>query len=131
MDPLYTTAASGLRSRLESLELLSNNLANTNTPGYKKDSEFYGLYRSQIMNEDPDGADPVTPSLPFIERPWTDFRQGTIERTGNSGDLALSGQGFFAVQSPGGVLYTRNGHFQMSTDGQLQTAEGYALLGGS
>jgi flagellar basal-body rod protein FlgG len=109
--------------------MLSNNLANTNTPGYKKDSEFYGLYRSQVMNEDPDGADPVTPSLPFIERPWTDFKQGTIERTGNSSDLALSGDGFFAVQGPSGVIYTRNGHFRMSTDGQLQTSDGYPLLG--
>jgi flagellar basal-body rod protein FlgF len=109
--------------------MLSNNLANTNTPGYKKDSEFYGLYRSQVMSEDPDGADPVTPSLPFIERPWTDFKQGTIERTGNSSDLAISGDGFFAVQSPSGVIYTRNGHFRMSTDGQLQTSDGYPLLG--
>jgi flagellar basal-body rod protein FlgG len=128
MDPLNLTAASGLRSRLESLELLSNNLANANTAGYKRDSEFYGVYRAHLMDDDPDGADPVTPSLPYIERPWTDFRQGVIERTGNPGDLALSGPGFFAVESPGGVLYTRNGHFRLSSTGTLETADGYAVL---
>lgn len=128
MDPLYLIAASGMRSRLESLELLSNNLANANTAGYKKDSEFYGLYRSQLIDEDPSGADPVTPSLPVIERPWTDYAQGVVEKTGNGTDLALSGTGFFAVKGPNGVLYTRNGHFRLSTAGQLETAEGYPLL---
>lgn len=128
MDPIHSIAASGLRSRLESLELLSNNLANTNTAGYKQDSEFYGLYRSQVVEQDAASADPATPSMPYIQRPWTDFAQGTIARTGNSGDLALSGPGFFSVQAPGGVLYTRNGHFNVAGDGQLKTAEGYPVL---
>ncbi len=69
------------------------------------------------------------PTMPVIERPWTDLSQGVLRDTGNSLDLALSGSGFFAVKGPTGPLYTRNGSFRLSAGGQLVTADGYPVRG--
>lgn len=123
MDPLTSVAASGLRARMESLDLLANNVANASTNGYKADREFYSLYVSPDAQADPSST------MPVIERPWTDLSQGTLQPTGSSLDLALSGKGFFSVAGPHGTLYTRNGSFRLSPDGQLVTAEGYPVNG--
>ena len=120
MDPLAISAASGMRSRMQSLDMLANNLANAQTGGYKSDREFYNLYLGEQAS--PDGS-----TLPVIERPWTDFSQGSLTPTGNALDLGLTGKGFFAVEGPGGPLYTRNGSFRLSPSGVLETAEGYAV----
>jgi len=124
MDSLTAIAASGLRARMESLDLLANNVANAGTGGYKADREFYSLYVApEAAGEDP------TATMPVIERPWVDHSQGTIHTTGNPLDLALSGRGFFAVNGPSGPLYTRNGNFRLAADGRLVTGEGYAVRG--
>ncbi len=119
MDPLLISAASGLRSRMESLDMLANNIANGSTGGYKADREFYSLYTAPEAGSMP-GAD----TLPVIEKPWTDFSQGELHATGNPLDVALSGKGFFAVQGPAGPLYTRDGSFRLSPAGLLVTAGG-------
>jgi flagellar basal-body rod protein FlgF len=124
MDTLTIAAAGGMQARLQSLDMLANNLANAETGGYKTDREFYNLYASAEA-ADPEGGSPAT--LPVIERPWTDFSQGTLRATGSPLDLALSGPGFFAVAGPSGNLYTRNGSFRVSPDGSLVTREGYAV----
>lgn len=124
MDPLTAAAASGLQARMDSLDLLANNMANASTSGYKSDREVYGTYLSAAAAL---GDDPAVGDLPVVERNWTDFAQGSLLPTGNSTDLALSGPGFFAVNSPNGTLYTRNGNFQISTQGTLVTSEGYAV----
>ena len=92
--------------------MLANNLANTGTAGFKADREFSGLYQQ---------------ALPVVEKQWTDYSQGVLTPTGNQLDLALSGQGFFALNSPTGVIYTRGGEFQISKTNQLQTVEGFTL----
>ncbi|MBI4874040.1 MAG: flagellar hook basal-body protein [Acidobacteria bacterium] len=122
MDSLTMAAAAGLRARMESLELLANNLANASTAGYKADREFYDLYRSPEAAASPDVA-----RLPLIEKPWTDYSQGTLTATGNPLDLSLDGRGFFSVDGPGGVLYTRGGGLRLARDGTLATPEGYPL----
>jgi flagellar basal-body rod protein FlgF len=129
MDPLTISAASGLRARMESLDMLANNLANAATSGYKGDYESYGLYAG---SESPAGLngqlDPTRPgTLPVIERPWTDFSQGLLQSTGNALDLAISGKGLFVVTGPSGPLYTRNGSFHVDDQGRLVSAEGYPL----
>ncbi|HUO32430.1 MAG TPA: flagellar basal-body rod protein FlgF [Bryobacteraceae bacterium] len=123
MDNLTIAAAGGMRSRMESLDLLANNLANTETGGYKADREFYNLY----VSAEAANADASPTSLPVIETSWTDFSQGVLRPTGNSLDLALSGKGFFAVSGPSGDLYTRNGSFHLTPQGMLVTKEGYAV----
>ena len=122
MDQVSVTAASGLQSRMEALDLVANNLANTTTGGFKLDREFYSLFTA-ADNE----GDAAATKLPLIQKQWTDFSQGVLTPTGNPLDLALSGKGFFAVNGPNGPLYTRNGSFQLSPSGQLTTTEGYAV----
>ena len=121
MDPLTAVAASGLRARMESLEMLANNVANSTTGGFKCDREFYSLYVSPEADSTPEST------MPVVQRPWTDFSQGMLHSTGNPLDLALSGKGFFAVNGPTGPLYTRDGSFRLARDGQLITAEGYPV----
>lgn len=125
MDPLTIAAASGLQSRMDSLELLANNLANAETSGYKGDREFYGLYVSPEA-DNPLGPDFLT-TLPVVERQWTDFSQGSFQTTGNPLNIALSGRGFLAVNGPDGVLYTRNGNLHVAHSGELVTADGYPV----
>src|SRR3954469_3911181 len=88
MDPISISAASGMRARMESLELLANNLANVETGGYKADREFYSLYTSA---EAGGAANGEVATLPVIESHWTDLRQGDLKNTGNPLDLALDG----------------------------------------
>jgi flagellar basal-body rod protein FlgF len=125
MDQIGVTAASGLRSRMQALDMLANNLANATTGGFKTDREFYGLFSA-----DTDPAvegEPSQTNLPVIQKQWTDFSQGTLQPTGSPLDVALSGKGFFTVQGPSGPLYTRNGGFQISQAGVLTTTEGYPV----
>jgi flagellar basal-body rod protein FlgF len=129
MDALTAIAASGMRSRTESLELVANNLANTSTPGYKADGESYNLYFGENAWEGYLENRPNTGEMPMVERNWSDLSQGTLLPTGNMSDLALATPGFFAVQTTGGPLYTRSGHFRVSKQGVLETREGYPVLG--
>jgi flagellar basal-body rod protein FlgF len=125
MDPLTSVAASGLRARLESLDLIANNLSNAGTSGYKADREFYNLYFS---GDAADGFSGQTAQLqPVIETNWTDFGQGLLSETRNPLDLALAGRGFFVVDAPAGPVYTRNGSFRLSTKGVLETQDGYPV----
>jgi flagellar basal-body rod protein FlgF len=126
MDPLTSTAASGLRSSMESLDLLANNLANAQTSGFKTDHEFYNLYTGSEAAE-PGAYDPT--QMPVIEKNWTDYSQGNLRPTGNPTDLAISGTGFFTVTGPSGSLYTRNGAFHLNPAGLLVTPDGYPLQG--
>ncbi|MGA3188952.1 MAG: flagellar hook basal-body protein [Bryobacteraceae bacterium] len=112
MDQLLVTAASGMKSRMDSLDMHANNMANSGTPGFKTDREFYNLYDQ---------------SLPMVERQYTDFSQGGLLSTGNPLDVALNGKGFFALNAPSGIVYTRSGNFRISTSNQLETKEGYTL----
>jgi flagellar basal-body rod protein FlgF len=124
MDPINAIAASGLRARMESLDLLANNIANASTGGYKADREFYSLYVApEAESNDPDSV------MPVIDKPWIDLSQGAITPTGNSLDVALSGRGFFSVQGPSGDLYTRNGGFHRGANGDLVTSDGYGVRG--
>jgi flagellar basal-body rod protein FlgG len=126
MDNLTIAAASGLRSRMESLDLLANNLANTGTTGFKRDLEFYGTYASSDSNDPVHGGPSST--LPTIEKQWTDFSQGTLQVTGNPLDVALDGNGFLTVKGPSGPLYTRAGNLKVLATGELATSDSYPVL---
>jgi flagellar basal-body rod protein FlgF len=125
MDAISISAASGMKARMESLELLANNLANVETGGYKADREFYSLYTSLDATADPQTGALAT--LPVIEKHWTDLAQGDFRVTGNPLDFAIDGDGLFAVQTPRGVRYTRNGSFRVSSGGVLTTIDGSAV----
>lgn len=125
MDPLTTAAAAGIRSRMDALDLLANNIANSSTPGYKADRESYNLYMSAEAAE---AATGLSVRSPLVERQWIDLGQGTLQATGNSSDVALSGSGFFLAESPNGVLLSRGGTLRVSAEGQLTTQDGYELV---
>jgi flagellar basal-body rod protein FlgF len=112
MDSLLVSAAGGMKTGLQSLDILANNIANTGTVAFKSDSEYHGLYKQE---------------LPVIDKPWTDFSQGVLTTTANPLNLGLAGKGFFVLTSPAGIVYSRNGQFEISKMNQLQTAEGYTL----
>ncbi len=112
MDPLLISASSGMAARSESLDMLANNIANSATAGFKADREFYNLFQSQ---------------LPLVQSQWTDYSQSSLVPDGNSLSLGLSGQGFFALNSPTGTVYTRSGAFQLSKKNEIQTVEGFTL----
>jgi flagellar basal body rod protein FlgG len=125
MDPLTVSAAGGLRARMEALDMLANNIANSSTAGFKRDGEFYSVFidaEAQVHNG---GSYNM---LPVIQKHWTDFSQGTLQPTGNTLDFALSGNGFFALQSPTGTVYTRNGAFSVNRAGELVSSEGHRVL---
>jgi flagellar basal-body rod protein FlgF len=98
MDGISVSAASGMKARMESLELLANNLANVETGGFKADREFYSLYTGLDATADPATGDLTT--LPVIESHWTDLAQGDFRVTGNPLDFAIDGDGLFAIQTP-------------------------------
>jgi len=125
MDNLSIAAVSGLQSRMVSLDLLANNLANSATGGYKNDREYYGLYASEDSENAVDGGTGTT--LPVVERQWTDFSPGTLQNTGNPLDVALPGKGFIALNGPNGPLYTRSGSLQVLPSGDLGSSDGYPV----
>jgi flagellar basal body rod protein FlgG len=117
MDNLTIAAASGMRARMESLDLLAHNLANAGTTGFKADRE---IYRQSLDGED-------SPVTPIVEGRWTDFSQGALVATGRDFDFALHGPGWFAIKGPNGPLYTRDGSFHLSREGKILTREGYEV----
>jgi flagellar basal body rod protein FlgG len=123
MDVLTTAAASGMRARMESLDMLANNLANASATGFKADREFYSTYVSADALAAQDGTGSLSAESPVVDRGWTDFSQGSIVTTGNSLDLALDGPGFFVAQSSSGDKYTRSGNFHIDPLGILSTRD--------
>jgi flagellar basal-body rod protein FlgF len=122
MDAISTSAASGMRARMESLEMLANNLANVETGGFKADREFFSVYAGEEATADPLTGD--VPVMPLIETHWTDLSQGNLLNTSNPLDLAIDGDGLFAIQTKEGLRYTRNGSFRIGSGGVLTTADG-------
>ncbi len=113
-------AAAGMRSRLETLEVVANNIANLNTVGFKADREFYNLFL---------GVEAESPSMPVVEGSKIDLRQGVLAATGAPLDIGLSGPGFLVVDGPQGPLYTRSGNLRRSPAGRLETGDGFAVRG--
>lgn len=126
MDGILTAAASGMRARMESLDLLANNIANQATAGYKADREAYTLYSAfDVIDPSVEGAPRQSP---LIQDNWTDFSPGTLQATGDPSHLALDGPGYFRVRGPAGDLLTRAGGFRVNANATLTTADGYEVL---
>lgn len=142
---MYTglyAAVSGSLAQEKRLAILTNNLANANTVGFKADRPVFqveplpevghvipasatspGSFLS--LHVLPGRASPQTQLRTVV----TDFAQGDVRPTGNPLDLALEGRGFFAVQTPEGVAYTRQGTLSLNAEGTLVTHSGLPVLG--
>lgn len=132
---LYT-AATGLEAQQMNMDVISNNLANVNTTGFKSARMVFQDLLYQNMTQ-PGGQSSQTTQYPSglqvgtgvtpvaTERLMT---EGNLTQTGNSLDVAVNGQGFFQVMQPNGTIaYTRDGTFQLNNQGQVVNSSGYLL----
>jgi len=119
------SSGSGMMPRLMRLDVIANNVANADTVGFKKDNLFV-----QILKDGGVGQATGKGELAGLDvKEFTDFTEGSFRPTGNSLDLAIQGEGFFALETPQGVRYTRNGSFSVADNGELVNSSGYPVLG--
>jgi flagellar basal-body rod protein FlgF len=110
------------------MDVIANNLANMSTPAYKRESMRFQEYVDQLPHA-PGQTSPKTLSFVQDTGVMRDMSEGQLKRTDAPFDLAIDGKGFFAVQTPNGTRYTRNGHFSLNAEGQLVTDSGAQVLG--
>lgn len=135
--------ASGMNAQQNRLDAIANNLANADTAAYKRDvavSKSFPELLLRRMNDDglyntPFGSADVAPIIGKVglgvetNELYTVFEQGSFKSSDLKTDVALSGEGFIAVQTPDGERYTRNGSFMVGKEGLLLTKDGYPVLG--
>ena len=117
MDFRLTTLKNSMIAQVHKNNTVSNNLANANTVGFKKEKTFF---KSLTANRD----------VPTIEaKNVRQFSQGEMKNTGGNFDFAIAGRGFFTVEGENGEKYTRNGDFTLDSQGYLRTKDGEYVLG--
>ncbi|MDQ8032377.1 flagellar biosynthesis protein FlgF [Bordetella genomosp. 1] len=122
MDRIVYTAMNGAARITENQAVISNNLANVNTPGFR---EQISMFRSVPMN---DGTSLPTRVATLATTPGSRFQLGDVQTTGRDLDVALAGPGWLAIQTPQGEAYTRAGNLAVGVNGVLQTANGVPVL---
>ncbi|MFA7661071.1 MAG: flagellar hook basal-body protein [Anaerovoracaceae bacterium] len=122
----FYSAAAGVLSQQKAIDVISNNIANTTTTGYKSQSTVetsFGEHLVSRMSASPGTAEKNIGPGSFMTaniETYTDFSQGTLEYTGRNVDMAIQGEGFFLVDSEKyGEVLTRNGRFELDEDGDL------------
>jgi len=132
---LYT-AATGMAVQRSRMDVLTNNIVNASTTGFKRDGLLSSTFAEVLIERQGDPyilrrSEEVGPYHfgTHIDEIYTDFSEGSIETTGNTTDLAIAGEGFFTVETPEGERYTRNGRFHVNQEGFLVTDDGYYVLG--
>lgn len=136
MDKTLRTAATGLTAQQRYVEIISNNIANVNTTGFKKNRpEFQDLLYETLKpagNTARVGVEPLNEvqigSGTELVATTKMFKQGDIQQTNNPLDMAITGEGFFTVRRPDNTLaYTRDGSFKVDRNGQLVNTQGFNL----
>jgi flagellar basal-body rod protein FlgF len=117
-------ALSGAVVKQKHLDIFAQNVSNAATPGYKKERISFKDYLIPVDNKPPLVTDGRT--MTETSRVITDFSSGSLMRTGNALDLAINGEGFFALESN---RYTRNGNFKIDGEGYLATQDNVRILG--
>ncbi len=131
MNSGYYAAFAGLVARLDALDVIANNLANVNTTGFRGQREFYSAVTANLADV------PLTPlnrainDFGVLGGAHLDLTQGSLQSTGSNLDLAISGPGFFTVQTARGVRYTRDGSFHLDKNSTLVNQEDEPVLGQS
>jgi len=139
MNAALWAAKTGLDAQQTEMAVISNNLANVNTTGFKQDRAVFEdlLYQNQTQagantsqtTESPSGMSVGTGVQ--VVATEKDYSQGSLTHTGNPLDVAIQGQGFFQIQMPDGTIaYTRDGTFQSNAQGQLVNSSGYLVQPG-
>jgi flagellar hook protein FlgE len=125
----FSTSLSGLTAAESALNVISNNLANLNTTGYKEMTPNFGDLFYQYMGESGSGDPIQIGDGATIASVSTDFTPGTTETTGVDSDMAIQGNGFFVVQNGGVAEYTRAGNFTTDASGNLVDSNGNSVMG--
>jgi flagellar basal-body rod protein FlgG len=130
----FYTAGTGMLTQRDRMEVLTNNLTNADTTGYKSDSLILSSFRNMMIQRlnDPSSGSNTVGQLgagAHINEVVTSFEQGNLEGTGRSLDFALEGPGFFVLSTPEGDRYTRDGSFSVSIDGYLLNSNGFYVQG--
>jgi flagellar basal-body rod protein FlgF len=130
MDQGIYTAASGAIAMEDRLNIISNNIANLNTTGFKKDQMSFEQYMKQLDTSSLyPGQYRTVPIDVIAVSSSIDLTPGPPVKTGNPLDMALMGDGFFVVNTENGPRYTRAGSFQLSTENAIITPQGYRVQG--
>ncbi|HEY1768266.1 MAG TPA: flagellar hook basal-body protein [Terracidiphilus sp.] len=127
MDSGYYAAMTGLVARFQALDTAAGNLANAGTPGYRAEREYF---RSLLLGPDALNSQlgETVNNYGLLGGDRLSLTQGALQQTGNPLDLAIEGQGFFEIQTPNGLRYTRDGGFHRARSGQMVTAAGEPVL---
>ena len=135
---------SGAIAQQKNVETIANNVANANTPGFKKDQVVFKEYLAALEKSDQQGVDlpqkewkpedfyrsyNAEDSFVKVDGSYTNHEQGQLTPTGNFFDNALNGPGFIEILTPNGVRYSRKGAFSISAEGKLVTDQGFHVLG--
>lgn len=127
-------SAGGMMVETVRTDTIANNLANCNTAGYKKDINITRDFHDMLVERINDGEDPAPKigdlgtGAVAIEN-YVVHKNGAFIDTGDSLNVAISGSGYFSVETPAGVRYTRNGTFTLNSEGVLVNVDGYPVLG--
>lgn len=133
---LYTSGL-GMKTQMKKLDVVSNNLANVDTAGFKKDQTVVSSFPEMLMTRIQDTKNNVKVPTPIgnvtlgsqIDEIYTNFAQGAFKRTDETFHVALQGDGFFTIDTPNGERFSRDGSFVIGANGQLTTQEGNHVMG--
>ncbi|MCB1050528.1 MAG: flagellar basal-body rod protein FlgF [Acidobacteria bacterium] len=129
MNSEIYTAAQGMVARQIQMDLISHNMANANTTGFRSVDSFFQVYNRSLEQGPSNPLNNAANNQPVLAGSFTIQKEGQLKMTGNPADLAIKGKGYFKVQTPFGNRYTRNGHFGVNGNGNLVTDNGYLVLG--
>jgi flagellar basal-body rod protein FlgF len=129
-------AGTGMMVQRKKMDVLTNNIANAETSGYKSDRLISRSFKDMMIERTGDPyivrimseIGPQNTGV-HVDEIYTDFTGGNMEETDLSTDLALQGNGYFVISTPAGECYTRDGSFTVSTEGYLMTADGNPVMG--
>jgi len=128
MDNSLLVSLSQQLAAFRSMDVIANNLANVSTPGFKRETAQFEEY---VMQEPPAEGQTGTQTLSFVKDAGIlrDLSQGELNHTGAPLDFGINGNGYFMVQTPAGMRYTRDGHFSLDPNGQLVNSDGHPVQG--
>jgi flagellar basal-body rod protein FlgF len=126
MDNTSYIALSREAALWRQMGVVANNMANANTPGFKSEQMMFTSYLAKTKSD----QSPFGRKLAFAQDFGVlhDTREGPLTQTGDSLDIAIHGQGYYTVDTPGGQRYTRAGHFRLDETGMVVTTAGYPVL---
>lgn len=127
---LYT-AATSMQTQMNRMDIITNNMANANTVGYKKDAMVQDSFSQQLAKRIEKMGDTKVGTVSLgvgTSNVVTNFDQGNMKNTGGRLDCAINGDGFFVVSAPNGERYTRAGNFTLNNNGDLTDSNGNLVM---